>query len=197
MEVLQVVQRAEAATTHKHRKRSELHPKKTDMQIKIFTIPVVDCDSETDSMNLFLRSHKVVDVRKELVSVCNSAFWTFSITYLPKDEFSLNGQRNVKEKVDYKNLLSPEAFERFMQLRTVRREVSGADDVPPFVVFTDAELAKIAELEEITPQSMIKIQGIGAKRVGKYGVRICDGLKQLLSESNETSESVDAENIGD
>ena len=192
------MQRAVAATTPKHRKRSELRQKtRYDMQIKIFTIPVEDCDSGIDSLNLFLRAHKVVDVRKELVNGCNSAFWTFCVTYLPQDEFAMSGQRNGKEKIDYKNILSPEAFERFMQLRAVRRDVSDADDVPPFVVFTDAELAKISELEEITPQAMVKIQGIGAKRVGKYGVRICEGLKQLLSESHETSESVDAENIGD
>lgn len=166
------------------------------MQIKIFTIPVEDCDSGIEVLNHFLRANKVVDVRKELVSGCNSAFWTFCVTYLPQGEFVLHGQRTEKEKIDYRNVLSPEAFERFVQMRTIRRELSDAEAVPPFVVFTDAELAKIAELEDLTPQSIKKIPGIGAKRLEKYGEKFCDALKQSSSETHETSGEFDAENLG-
>ena len=36
------------------------------MQIKIFTIPIAGDDAILEEMNLFLRAHKIVDVRKIL-----------------------------------------------------------------------------------------------------------------------------------
>ena len=36
------------------------------MQIKIFTIPVIADDNDVDELNRFLRSHKIIDVRREL-----------------------------------------------------------------------------------------------------------------------------------
>ena len=42
------------------------------------------------------------------------------------------------------------------------------------MVFTNAELAKIAELEEKTPENLKSIKGIGKKRVEKYGQQLLE-----------------------
>ena len=51
--------------------------KLSDMQIKIFTIPIAGDDAILKEMNLFLRAHKIVDVRKEMANVDGCASWTF------------------------------------------------------------------------------------------------------------------------
>ena len=84
----------------------------------------------------------------------------------------IQGER--KEKVDYKNVLEAPVFEVFSKLRVLRKQIAENDAVPAFAVFTDAELASIAKLESITPKTLLTINGIGDKRVEKYGKLLCE-----------------------
>ena len=54
------------------------------MQIKIFTIPMIGSENEllTNEMNSFLRSHRILNVSKELVSNTYMNVWTFCIEYI-------------------------------------------------------------------------------------------------------------------
>lgn len=47
------------------------------MQIKIFSIPMIDSIEVQIELNQFLRSHRVVDVRKELGVQNGNHYWTF------------------------------------------------------------------------------------------------------------------------
>jgi|AntRauTorckE5430_2_1112549.scaffolds.fasta_scaffold02860_1 superfamily II DNA helicase RecQ len=44
--------------------------------------------------------------------------------------------------------------------------------VPAYMIFTDGELAEIATLSVTTPEELLKIKGIGEKKVEKYATRI-------------------------
>ena len=141
------------------------------MQIKIFTIPVVEGEQELEQMNHFLRSHRVSDVQSEVVQNMGTSWWTFKITYLqqgvpPLAEKPAN--TIAKSKIDYKAVLDEKAFARFSRMREIRMELAKRDAVQPFIVFTDAELAEIAQLETPTLSQIQKIKGIGAKKVEKY-----------------------------
>lgn len=70
-------------------------------------------------------------------------------------------------------MLDGHSFARFAVLRTIRKRLAEEDAVPAFAVFTDAELAEIAKLDEITPKRMLAINGLGEKRVEKYGEPMC------------------------
>lgn len=135
------------------------------MQIKIFTIPLIGSGEVQEQLNLFLRTHRVAEVRKELGLQNGNHFWTFCISYL-------DDAKNVKrptEKIDYKDLLSEEEFERFSQMRTIRKELAQSESIPPFVVFTDAELAEFAKHKSLTLSLMRKVNGVGEKKLEKYG----------------------------
>ena len=45
------------------------------MQLKVFILPVKNLDAGEAEMNAFLRSHRVLTVKKELVSDGESSFW--------------------------------------------------------------------------------------------------------------------------
>lgn len=142
------------------------------MQIKIFTIPVVADDRDVEELNLFFRSHKIIDVRRELTQANDNNCWTFCITYLPGATLPTaankpDGQRSGK--VDYKEVLDTETFERFARMRKMRKEISESEAIPAYAVFTDAELSEIAKLEVLDTAHMLKIPGIGKKKVEKYG----------------------------
>ena len=125
------------------------------MQVRVFTIPLFDNLAQTDEMNAFLRSQKVLTLDRQQVTVGNQAFWTFCVTYLPQGGYSNGGGLQTKGgKVDYKNVLNEETFAVFSQLRSIRKQLAEQDAIPAYAVFTDSELAEIAQLEHIDPLSI-------------------------------------------
>jgi len=144
------------------------------MQYKIFTISVFD-EAKTDEMNRFLRGNKIVNVEKELIKINENAFWTFCIQYIGVETADgRDGARPVSTKVDYKTVLDEATFEKFSRLRAFRKKIAEEDAVPAYAVFTDAELSEIAKLEELTEKNLLKINGIGEKKVEKYGKLFCE-----------------------
>lgn len=59
--------------------------------------------------------------------------------------------------------------ELFERLRTWRKERADEEEVPAFVVFTDATLQLIAEHKPSTPAALLKISGIGKSKLERYG----------------------------
>jgi hypothetical protein len=52
------------------------------MQFRFFNIPASDPGAVADELNGFLRSHRIVAVRSELVRLGETAFWAISVEYL-------------------------------------------------------------------------------------------------------------------
>ncbi len=67
--------------------------------------------------------------------------------------------------------------ELFEALREWRRERAAQDEVPAYVVFTDATLQLIAEKRPTTDAELLSIAGVGAKKIEAYGTE----LRQLLA----------------
>lgn len=143
------------------------------MQIRIFTIPLFGGEEAVEEMNKFLRGNKVVDITKNLVQQGDVAYWSFCVTYLLGAPPKTHQSNDKKEKVDYKQILGEAEFARFALLRTLRRQLAEADAVPAFAVFTDAELAEMAKMEELNTKKLLSVNGIGDKRVEKYGEPLC------------------------
>ncbi|MBO4738171.1 MAG: HRDC domain-containing protein [Bacteroidales bacterium] len=149
------------------------------MQIRIFTIPLFDNTELTEEMNAFLRGHKVLTLDRQQITLGEQAFWTFCVSYLPSQTNSSMGQTQQKQaKPDYKEILDEETFAKFSQLRLIRKQLAEKDAVPAYAVFTDSELAEIARLKEFEPDKLKTIQGIGQKKVEKYGYALCEKYKE-------------------
>ncbi len=71
----------------------------------------------------------------------------------------------------------PEAAEMFERLRHWRLEQSKADDVPAFVVFSDAALRELARRRPATDEALLAVPGIGPAKLAAYG----ETLKSLLA----------------
>ena len=67
--------------------------------------------------------------------------------------------------------------ELFERLRDWRRTRAGDDEVPAYVVFTDATLQLIAEHKPGDEQALLRISGVGRSKLDKYG----DEVLALLS----------------
>ena len=159
------------------------------MQLKVFSVAAIGGDAQIEEVNAFLRSHKIVSVDRQLVQQEGSTWWTFCVTWLPgvSPQPQPANQQRKTVKVDYRETLDPEIFAVFTRLRVIRRALAEADAVPAYAVFTDAELAQIASLPQIDEKGILSIEGIGAKRVEKYGRVLC----QKYVEANETGGASD------
>ena len=154
------------------------------MEVKIFTLPINPTTEQEEEINKFIRSHKVVDVRKEVVTSGGNAFWTFCVTYVSGAASSPTIQQ--KPKIDYREVLSEDEFAAYVRLRDIRKEISDEKGLPPFAVFTNEELSNIAKMvisENVTVSSLTKVQGIGQKKAEKYGPALIDMFYKTIPPS--------------
>lgn len=139
------------------------------MQYKIFSIPIIGGNKENEELNSFLRGHRVADVSKEIISINNTYYWSFCISYILEPERLPNAtKKDAKEKTDYKELLDEKTFSRFIVMRRARKILADSHGFAAYNILTDAEMAEVAKLEPLSPQTMLSIPGIGKKKVEKY-----------------------------
>ncbi len=157
--------------------------KTEEMQIKIFSVPIVGGEQENEMLNKFLATHRVIDVQQVPVA---DRFWSFCVRYVnsPGTE-SASAQSSAKK--DYKKILSEASFSRFSRLREARKRIANSDAIPAYVVFSDAELAQISEMETPTLAGMRAIDGVGIGRIETYGARILEHYNESMG--NETLQS--------
>ncbi len=150
------------------------------MQFQFYKILVDNPQEQANEMNAFLRGHKIVSVEKHFAANETEAYWSFCIKYIIGNLKNIIAQK--KEKTDYKEVLDEKTFTIFSELRKIRKQIAKDDAVPAYAVFTDEELSKIASLPDISVEKILKIKGIGEKKIEKYGRLMLE--KYLNSESN-------------
>lgn len=163
------------------------------MQLKTFMVPVKNPVSAESELNAFLRSQRVLTVRKEFIADGGNSFWSFCVEFLDGQAGS-QGAGTKLGKVDYREIMKPEEFAVFSRLRDWRRAVADAKGVPVYTVFTNEQLAQIVRKRVNTKAGLKEIDGVGGSRVQDYG----DDLLRVISESSlarsASSSAKDGEN---
>lgn len=149
------------------------------MQIKVFTLPVLDSGQMEEETNKFLRSHRVMTIDRQFTPE-NGGYWTLLVSYLTSSSADQTTAVSRNGKVDYREVLSPEEFGRFAHYRDVRKVIAQQQGIPAYAVFTDEELAQIARMEQPDIKAIATIKNVG-KRAEKYG-------EMLLATPSQTPE---------
>lgn len=97
----------------------------------------------------------------------------------------------VERKMDRNPVRQGGLFERLRKLRT---SIAREEQVPPFVVFSDATLEDMAVLRPQTLEDMGKVHGVGAFKLEKYGARF---LSVLTDDGPEEEPEEEMEEEGD
>lgn len=74
--------------------------------------------------------------------------------------------------------------ELFNQLRKVRRDFSVEENVPAYVIFSDATLSEMVNQKPITSQDMLLISGVGEHKLEKYGRAFLNAIIDFTSGSS-------------
>ena len=150
------------------------------LQYASFLLPLHSDSAEQESLNRFLKGHRIVQTRKELVSNESTAHWAILVEYLDNPEKGKN--EPSKNKVDYREILSVEDFSLFSKLREVRKKLAEDNGLPVYAVFTNEQLAEIAKRRPRSLSEFAKIDGIGQGKVDKYVPTLLDCVSKETNE---------------
>ena len=155
------------------------------LQYASFLLPLYADSVEQEALNRFLRGHRIVQNRKELVSVEGSSYWAILVEYLDSPDKSPG--ETIKGKVDYREILSPADFSLFSKLREIRKKLAEDNGLPVYAVCTNEQLADIARRRPKSLADCMKIDGIGQGKAEKY---VPAFLECVSKESNENTPAV-------
>jgi len=97
--------------------------------------------------------------------------------------------KGKKRAVKQKNYANP----LFEKLRSLRKKIADEANIPPFVVFSDATLAEMAQNMPKNLLEMRQVGGVGDRKLQYYGHAFVSEIRQYLEEV-EVSQSLLTEN---
>ena len=141
------------------------------MQYKMFLIPLSGPESNQEELNTFLRGHKIIRVRTDLI---HDDAYSFLVEYV---ENGTTGKARG-QRVDYRELLPPEQFAVFVKLREKRKVLAEEKGLPVYAVFTNEQLAEMVKKPPATLSDLASIAGVGRVKVENFGKPMLDILKE-------------------
>jgi ATP-dependent DNA helicase RecQ len=70
----------------------------------------------------------------------------------------------------------------FQALRTLRKRLADEQHLPPYVIFSDATLAEMAAERPLDSEALLRINGVGAQKLGRYGALFLDVIRQAADQ---------------
>jgi ATP-dependent DNA helicase RecQ len=91
--------------------------------------------------------------------------------------------RLVQTKASSSKTTAPQNYDRklFARLKVLRKAIAERDDVPPFVVFSDATLIEMAQACPTNSVEFLAISGVGQTKLGRYGADFLDLISDYLA----------------
>jgi hypothetical protein len=146
------------------------------MAYRFFVIPARSPETAESELNSFLGSHALMGIDRRFVDDGERSYWSICVEYGTSASGGGlgHGHGETREKVDYREVLSPEDFQCFARLRVWRKKQAEEEGVKVFVVMTNVQLAAIATRRPSSLPALREIEGIGESRAAKYGTALLE-----------------------
>ena len=125
--------------------------------------------SVTDELNVFLRSHRIVNVDKRLIDGDRGTGWVFLVEYGTESAAKNVSNASTSQRVDYREILSADEYVLFEKLRALRKELAEKSGIPAYAVFTNDQLMGMVKKPPKAAKDLLAITGVGEARVKQYG----------------------------
>ena len=147
------------------------------MLLKIFTLEFSPAEGTfNDSVvTEFLKDKTLISVKENFLEKNGKSFLTVVVTYSLKEAVRpeiVKPSGPASKVTHWKELITEENQAIFANLRGWRLEESQKQGFPPFIIFTNKQLADIAVLRPSTLNQLSQIDGIGPAKLQKYGEKI-------------------------
>jgi superfamily II DNA helicase RecQ len=160
------------------------------MPYRTFLVPVHWPRDAEAELNAFLATHPIIDIERRWNDQGGQSSWCFCVEYLESRKAAASpAGAAARQRTDYRERLSPEDFRVYCQLKDWRRDVAAAQAIPPYMVFTNEQLSKIAEQRTATKADLEKIAGVGDSRIEKFGDQVLAVMSKMGAEPDASSGS--------
>ena len=78
----------------------------------------------------------------------------------------------------------PQSEALFVRLRSLRKEIADAQNLPPYVVFSDASLREMAARQPCDATAFGDISGVGSRKLSQYGPAFVASIRAFREELN-------------
>lgn len=95
----------------------------------------------------------------------------------------LKSQEKVYRKVRKRKEAAAPDSHLFEKLRTLRKEISQRENLPPYVIFHDSTLREMAEVCPTDQASMLTIKGMGETKFTRYGHLFLELIQNYVQET--------------
>jgi ATP-dependent DNA helicase RecQ len=114
-------------------------------------------------------------ISQELIAIEQGQFPTLYVS--PKGKDILLGKEQVhrRESVKVKEISKDDPL--FETLREVRRAIAETENVPPFVIFSDAALKDMCAKLPKTNEEFLTVSGVGEHKLQKYGLDFIQAIR--------------------
>jgi superfamily II DNA helicase RecQ len=143
-----------------------------------FCISAAHPELEQQTLNDFCTQNAIINIEKQFVMCGVDSFWSICVTArdsaerLPSIKEAVATKVPIRNKVDYKDVLPPADFERYVALRELRKQLAIEASVPVYGVMTNDQMAQCAQKQPLTLEALGTISGLGEARLRKYGAAI-------------------------
>lgn len=122
-------------------------------------------------------------ISRDLIGVEQGAYPTIFVTPAGKDV--LLGKQPVfrKESIEVKEVSNRDPL--FEELRAVRKSIADKEQVPPFVIFSDATLKDMCIKLPHTSEEFLQVNGVGERKLEKYGTIFLQTMETFCQEHPE------------
>jgi len=90
--------------------------------------------------------------------------------------------RSLDEAADLPDRPSPEAERLFERLRRLRKRLADAQNIAPYIVFSDVSLRQMAEKQPHTLREFSQISGVGSRKLAQYGEAFVTEIRDFCTE---------------
>ena len=97
----------------------------------------------------------------------------------------IKGEAKVTQKVSQQPSRE-EAVEvnLFDRLRALRRKIALRENLPPYMIFADSTLREMAQVFPTDHMAMIRISGVGERKLEKYGDEFLEEIRSFMEEND-------------
>jgi len=108
------------------------------------------------------------------------------VKLLPSAVAVLKGEAKVSQKISPQpSREKAEEVGLFDRLRALRRALAIRENLPPYMIFADSTLREMAQFCPIDHQAMIRISGVGERKLEKYGSVFLEEIRSFSEENKK------------
>jgi hypothetical protein len=161
--------------------------------IKVFTLKFSESTDgfQDEPVRAFMLDKEITSVREHFFIRNNVPYLVIVISYTPgsaQEPTVVYKSKHSNAKKDYRAMLTDASTPFFNMLREWRRERAMKDGVPPYVIFTNSQIAEIASICPENLNQLSTIEGVGKAKLEKYG-------KDVLGVLQSTEKNMKSENL--